>query len=236
MVVDGADWIDCGAESTRPGAERVDEREQVRRLEPVLPAIVSQFSDRVIFSIDTTRSGVAEYAIDAGVEVVNDVSAARDDPDMLALVARRGKPIVLMHMLGRPRDMQDDPQYADVTGEVIAFLRDRAAAAESAGVAPHAVLIDPGIGFGKTTRHNLELLNRIEEIVALGRPVVIGTSRKRFIGQITGVPDPAERVLGTAATVTWSVARGAAAVRVHDVAAMSQVVRMTLAMMHPPEA
>jgi dihydropteroate synthase len=233
MVNAGADWIDCGAESTRPGADAVDEQEQIRRLEPVLGPAVRTFSDRAVFSIDTTRSAVAEFAIDSGVHIVNDISAGRDDPHMLPLAARRARPVLLMHMLGRPRDMQDDPRYHDVTVEVIAFLQARIAAAEAAGVPTEAILVDPGIGFGKTTAHNLELMHRLNEIVAIGRPVVVGTSRKRFIGQITGVTDPVGRAFGTAATVAWSIARGVAAVRVHDVAEMCQVVRMTLAMMHP---
>jgi dihydropteroate synthase len=226
MVGAGAAMIDVGGESTRPGSQPVPEEEQIRRGVPVIKEL-SRRGVNVIVSIDTTRAAVASAALDAGAALVNDISAGRDDAGMLPLVAARGVPIVLMHMRGTPATMQDDPTYDDVTRETIEFLRERVAVAERAGVASHQILVDPGIGFGKTMDHNLELLRRQRELAAIGRPVVIGTSRKGFIGRITNEPEPSRRFFGTAACVAWSVANGAAVVRVHDVGAMSQVVRMT---------
>lgn len=232
LIAAGADWIDCGAESTRPGADPVPADEQIRRLQPVFD-VVADVADRVIFSVDTTRAAVASAAFDAGFELVNDVSAGRDDAELLPLAGRRGRGVVLMHMQGTPRTMQESPKYGDVVCEVSAFLRERLSAAERAGVPPSAIFLDPGIGFGKTASHNLELLNRLTEIVQIGRPTLVGTSRKRFIGQVTGVAEPDRRGYGTAATVAWAVSCGASAVRVHDVAEMAQVVRMTTAIMNP---
>ena len=225
MAAAGADLIDVGGESTRPGSQPVPADEQARRVVPVIEAIGSRVPT-VVVSIDTTRATVAEAALDAGATLVNDISAGRDDPGMLPMVAQRGAPIVLMHMQGTPATMQDNPTYADVTAETIGFLRDRIAAAEAAGIAKERILVDPGIGFGKSMNHNLELLRRQGELLALGRPVVIGTSRKGFIGRITNEPEPSRRLFGTAASVAWSVANGAAVVRVHDVGPMAQVVRM----------
>ncbi|HYO09981.1 MAG TPA: dihydropteroate synthase [Tepidisphaeraceae bacterium] len=222
MVDAGADLIDVGGESTRPGASPVPDDEQVRRVVPVIGEIARLAT---IVSIDTTRATVAAAALDAGAGVVNDVTAGRDDPAMLPLIARRGAAVILMHMLGTPRTMQDDPRYADVVTEVADFLRERTVAAQTAGVMLERILLDPGIGFGKLIGHNLELLRRQDELTALGRPLVIGTSRKGFIGTLTGEPEPARRLFGTAATVAWAVAHGAAIVRVHDVRAMAQVVR-----------
>jgi dihydropteroate synthase len=156
--------------------------------------------------------------------MVNDISAARDDAAMLPLVARLGVPLVLMHMQGTPQTMQNDPRYSDVMREVIEFLRIRTAAARAAGVKEGKILLDPGIGFGKTMPHNLELLRRQRELLALGRPIVIGTSRKGFLGKITNEPEPAKRLFGTAASVAWSIAQGASILRVHDVRPMKQVV------------
>ena len=226
MVAAGAAMIDVGGESTRPGSQPVPEDEQIRRVAPVIEELSRRGVD-VVVSIDTTRAAVAAAALDAGAELVNDISAGRDDAGMLPLVAARGVPIVLMHMRGTPATMQDNPTYDDVTRETIEFLGQRVAVAEGAGVASHRILVDPGIGFGKTMDHNLELLRRQSELGAVGRPVVIGTSRKGFIGRITNEPEPSRRLFGTAACVAWSVANGAAVVRVHDVGAMSQVVRMT---------
>ncbi|HEV2777381.1 MAG TPA: dihydropteroate synthase, partial [Solirubrobacteraceae bacterium] len=169
-------------------------------------------------SIDTSKAPVAAAAIDAGATLVNDVTALRGDPQMAALVAERGCDVCLMHMLGEPRTMQRDPRYGDVVAEVAAFLAERLAHAAEQGIAPERVWLDPGIGFGKTIDHNLELLARLDEIVALGRPVVVGTSRKSFLGKITG-RDPAERVAGTIATNVIALTRGASVFRVHDVAA-----------------
>jgi dihydropteroate synthase len=231
MIGAGADGIDCGAESTRPGASSVDADEQIRRLMPVLER-ARDFSDRVIFSVDTTNASVAEAALDAGFALVNDVSAGRDDPRLLPLVGARGAAVILMHMQGSPATMQQAPTYSDVVSEVGQFLRQRRDAAIAAGVDAQAILLDPGIGFGKTTDHNLELLNRLEELTTPGWPIVVGTSRKRFIGQITGVAEPSQRLFGTAATVAIAVARGAALLRVHDVEPMRQVVQMTVAILN----
>jgi dihydropteroate synthase len=228
MVAEGADLIDLGGETTRPGSLPVPAEEQIRRIEPVIRRIASL---PVLISVDTTRSAVAEAALDAGAAIVNDISAGRDDPALLPLAGRRDCPVVLMHMQGTPATMQDSPTYSDVVGEVAAFLKARVAAAVEAGVERGRILIDPGIGFGKTLEHNLTLLRRQRDwLEAVGLPAVIGTSRKGFIGKITGVERPADRAFGTAATVAWAVANGAAVVRVHDVIAMKQVLVMTRAL------
>jgi dihydropteroate synthase len=228
MAARGADLIDVGGESTRPGSRRVAADEQIRRVLPVLRALRGQL-DRTTLSLDTTLRPVAEAGLDEGVHVLNDVSAGRDDPAILDLAARRACPIVLMHMQGTPATMQVNPTYSDVTAEVAQFLRDRLAAAEAAGIDRAKVLLDPGIGFGKTVQHNLELLRRTRDLAtSLGRPLVVGTSRKGFIKKILG-EDGSARLFGTAATVAWAVANGAAVVRVHDVGEMARVVRMTRA-------
>lgn len=232
MIAQGADCIDIGGESTRPGSDPVDEAEQVRRVVPVIEALQPS---QIVVSIDTTRAAVAEAALAAGACIVNDITAAADDAAMPG-VMRGARAIVLMHMLGRPRTMQHDPRYADVVAEVEDYLLGRAAALQTAGLERRRIFIDPGIGFGKTTRHNLELLRALPRLASHGYPVLLGTSRKRFIGQITGEPAANRRLLGTAATVAWSVACGASAVRVHDVAEMRQVVQMTWAMRHPDVA
>jgi dihydropteroate synthase len=234
MAAEGADLIDVGGESTRPGSLPVEPAEQVRRVVPVLAALRNRGLN-VTFSVDTTRSEVAAAALDAGAHVINDVSAGRDDAGTFRLAARGKSPIVLMHMQGTPATMQVNPTYSDVAAEVAAFLRERAQAAVAAGVAPEKVLLDPGIGFGKNLSHNLELLRRLRELTALG-PLVVGTSRKGFIGNVLGLSDPDRRVFGTAATVAWSVSNGAAVVRVHDVGPMSQVVRMVRAIQIRPAA
>lgn len=224
MAAAGASVIDVGGESTRPGSLPVAPQEQIRRVVPVIQA----FRHRVnaIVSIDTTRASVAEAALDAGASVINDISAGRDDPDLLPLAARRGAPVILMHMQGTPATMQANPTYSDVVSEVLAFLHDRIEAAAAAGVEKSRILVDPGIGFGKTVDHNLELLGRLGEFKGLGRPIVVGVSRKGFIGRITGEDLASGRPFGTAAAVAWAVANGADLLRVHDVGAMSQVLRM----------
>ena len=224
MIAQGADLIDVGGESTRPGSQRVFAAEQIRRVEPVIRAL-RRVSD-VVISIDTTLAPVARAALDAGANMINDISAGREDPGMLPLAAQRHAPIVLMHMQGTPATMQQNPTYEDVTAEVKQFLLDHAHAATEAGVERQRILIDPGIGFGKSVEHNLTLLRDTQQFTCSGFPVVIGTSRKRFIERITGVIEPAQRIFGTAATVAWSVANGAAIVRVHDVEPMVQVVRV----------
>ena len=226
MLQAGADLLDVGGESTRPGAERTPPEEQIRRARPVIEALRREGGDACLLSIDTTRSPVARAALDAGAAIINDISAATDDPDMLTLAGERQCPIVLMHMQGQPATMQANPSYRNVVEEVAAHLRERAGAAIGAGVAPHRVLLDPGIGFGKDVNHNLELLRRLRELTSLGHPLVLGTSRKGFLGRIAGEPAPRDRLFATAASVAWCVANGAAVVRVHDVEPMTRVVRV----------
>jgi dihydropteroate synthase len=229
MSAAGADLIDIGGESTRPGSDPVDDDQQIHRVIPVLKATQKL---PVVWSIDTTRSKVAAAALDAGAAILNDISAGRDDSDsMFSLVARRRVPIILMHMLGRPKTMQQSPSYDDVMAEVAGFLNERIIAAGAAGIDMDKILIDPGIGFGKALPHNMELLRRIGELTVLGRPIVVGTSRKSFIGKITGETEPSRRLFGTAASVAWCVANGAAIVRVHDVEPMIKVVRMIRAIL-----
>jgi dihydropteroate synthase len=225
MALAGAEIIDIGGESTRPGAIPVDDDEQIRRVIPVLNGL-SRDRPPVVFSIDTTRAAVARAALDAGADIVNDISAGRDDSDMFSLVARRRVPIILMHMLGEPATMQHAPAYDDVTAEVSGFLNERVIAAGIHGIEVERILLDPGIGFGKTVEHNLTLLKRLMELTVLGRPLVVGTSRKSFIARITGESEASNRLFGTAASVAWSVANGAGVVRVHDVEPMAMVVKM----------
>jgi dihydropteroate synthase len=230
MAAQGAAILDVGGESTRPGSEPVPEAEQIQRVVPVIRALANEVP--ALLSIDTTRAAVAEAALDAGARLVNDISGGLDDPALLPLVARRGVPVVLMHMQGTPATMQVNPAYGDVAGEIRQFLEARVAAAESAGIDRARVLIDPGIGFGKRMGHNLELIRRLGEFTSLGRPMVVGVSRKGFIGRITGEDLASGRRFGTAAAVAWTVAHGAAVVRVHDVGPMAQVVRMIEAIKH----
>ena len=216
LTAEGADILDVGGESTRPGAGPVAEDEELRRVVPVIERLASD--GRARLSIDTTKVAVARAALDAGASMVNDVSAFRFDPGMPALVAETGVGCCLMHMLGEPRTMQEDPRYDDVVSEVKAFLEERLAFAVSEGVDEERVWLDPGIGFGKTVEHNLELLRRLDEIVAIGRPVVVGTSRKSFLGKLVGGRDEGERLPGTIATNVLALERGASVFRVHDVA------------------
>jgi dihydropteroate synthase len=224
MIDCGADWLDIGGESTRPGAEPVPAAEQIRRVVPAIKAIRRRLDD--VISIDTSNAEVAQSAADAAANIVNDVSAGRNDPNMLALVARRGLGVVLMHMQGNPKTMQANPSYRDVTGEVSAFLLDRRDRAVEAGIDPKKIVLDPGIGFGKNLAHDLTLLRHTSVLANLGHPLLVGPSRKRFIGEITGEKPPDQRVFGTAAVVAWCIANGAAAVRVHDVAPIWRVVRI----------
>jgi dihydropteroate synthase len=226
LVRQGASLLDLGGESTRPGSAPVNSGEQLRRILPVIKALRGQ-NLAVTISVDTTSAEVASAALDAGADLVNDISGGRFDLGMLPLVAARQVPVVLMHIQGTPATMQVDPRYVDVTAEVTGALRERYEAAVSAGVNSESILLDPGIGFGKTVTHNLQLLRDVGRMAAaLPRPLVLGTSRKKFVGAIAGEPDPGNRLFGTAATVAWCVTNGAAVVRVHDVAAMSRVVRM----------
>ncbi len=227
MAREGAAVIDVGGESTRPGAQRVDAAAQVARVVPVVRAVRGALDeagfDGVMLSVDTTRAAVAEAALDAGASMLNDVSAGREDENMFALAAARGVPIVLMHMLGEPGTMQDAPRYDDVVGEVTAFLEARAGAAEAAGVPASQVVIDPGIGFGKTVAHNLALLHALPRFVATGRAVLLGASRKRFISAVwPAAREPADRLPGTLAVTAWAASAGVSLVRVHDVAANAQ--------------
>jgi dihydropteroate synthase len=226
LVAEGADIVDVGGESTRPRANPVAEAEELRRVVPAVEALGGLGAQ---ISVDTMKPAVAAAAIDAGATYVNDVTAFRHDPAMAGLVSDRGCDCCLMHMLGEPRTMQDDPRYDDVVDDVKAFLAERAAFAVREGVAESRIQVDPGIGFGKTIAHNLELLRRLDEIVALGFPVVIGTSRKSFLGRLTGREDPHERVAATVATSVMALERGAAVFRVHDVAATADALAVTAA-------
>ncbi len=216
LVADGAAIVDVGGESTRPGAEPVSAAEELGRVIPVIEGLAADTNDARI-SIDTTKLEVAQAALDAGAEIVNDVSAFRFAPALAALVAERGAGCCLMHMLGEPRTMQETPRYKDVVSEVKAFLEERLEFVLSGGVCEESVWLDPGIGFGKTVEHNLELLRRLDEIVAIGPPVVIGTSRKSFLGKLTGGRHEDERLPGTIATTVLALERGARVFRVHDV-------------------
>ncbi len=217
MVEEGATLIDIGGESTRPGADRVDAAEQKRRILDVVEQVSGTVPGEVLVSVDTTLSEVARAALDAGAGMVNDVSAGRDDPEIFSLVAERGVPYCLMHMQGTPKTMQDDPQYSDVIKEVREFLAERAEAAQQAGVESRNIIVDPGIGFGKRTAHNLQLIAQLNKIVELGYPVLLGTSRKRFMGEIFGASDPGQRVPATVVTTGWGLCTGARIFRVHDV-------------------
>jgi dihydropteroate synthase len=220
MVSAGADIIDVGGESTRPGAELVSAEEESRRVIPVIEQLGGS-----LVSIDTTKALVAEKALAAGARIVNDISALRFDERVLEVVRDFGAGLVLMHMLGTPETMQNNPQYADAVAEVRGLLQARIAFAIDHGIEKRQIAIDPGIGFGKTVEHNLQLLAHIEEFRALGCAVMVGTSRKAFIGNVLN-RQLHERLWGTAATVAWAVAHGANVVRVHDVPEIVDVVRM----------
>jgi len=226
LVRDGAEILDVGGESTRPGAAEVDEAEELRRVAPV----VAELAGLATVSIDTSKSAVAEAALDAGASIVNDVTALRGDPEMARLCSERGVGVVLMHMPGNPRTMQDNPTYDDVVDDVKAFLFERMDAAVSAGVGEERIWLDPGIGFGKALEHNLELLRRLGELRELGRPLVVGASRKSFIGGIDGSPTD-ERLGGTIASSVLAAAEGADVLRVHDVAEVRQAMTVAAAIL-----
>ena len=228
MLEEGAHVIDVGGESTRPGAESVSEEEELRRVVPVIEGVISARPDAVV-SVDTYRSRTAEAALRAGAGIVNDVTALRGDPRMAGLVAEAGCPIVLMHMLGEPKTMQREPRYDDVVREVRDFLAERAEYAVAAGVRPENVILDPGIGFGKTLEHNLELLRGLDAIVDLCFPVLVGASRKRFIGEITGADTAKDRAYGTVATTVLAHEKGATLFRVHDVRANREALAVAAA-------
>jgi dihydropteroate synthase len=218
MLDEGAQIVDVGGESTRPGSDPVSPEEEARRVLPVVREIMAERPDAIV-SVDTYRSGTAEAALRAGARVVNDVTALRGDPRLAEVIADMGCPVVLMHMLGEPKTMQRDPRYGDVVREVRDFLAARAEHAVAAGVREENVILDPGIGFGKTLEHNLALLDHLDSIVELGFPVLVGPSRKSFIGRITGVEAAKDRVFGTVAASVIARERGATLFRVHDVRA-----------------
>lgn len=217
MVDEGADIIDIGGESTRPGSERVDAVEQKRRVLDVISALSQEISNDVLISIDTTLSDVAEAALDAGAGFVNDVTGGTDDADLMRLVAERNVPYCIMHMQGRPDNMQDNPSYNNAAKEVKAFLVNQALKMQDLGLAKNNIILDPGIGFGKRTQHNLELLKQLNQICESDYSVLLGTSRKRFMGEVCATEDPAQRMPATCATTALGVEAGARIFRVHDV-------------------
>ena len=224
MVEEGATLVDVGGESSRPGASPVSIAEELARVLPVIRAIVDTVD--VLISVDTYKAEVARQALAAGAHLVNDITALRGDTAMASVVASMEAGLILMHMKGTPRTMQQAPHYDDVVSEVRASLAASVRTAEEQGVSAERIIIDPGIGFGKTSEHNLELLKRLSEFRSLNKPLLIGTSRKSFIGNILGLPT-SERVEGTAATVCWAIAQGADIVRVHDVKANVRAALMT---------
>ena len=223
MAADGAAIIDVGAESTRPGAKTVSTDEQIRRAIPVIEGLRKKIN--VPISIDTYNFEVAEASLDAGASMINDITALGDER-MAELAAEREVPVVLMHIQGTPKTMQIEPKYKSVVDEVLKFLIERAKRAEKFGIKQERIFIDPGIGFGKTVEHNLELLRNIDKFVDSGYRVLIGTSRKAFIGKLTGRENPQERIFGTAATVALCAAAEVSIVRVHDVAEMVDVIKV----------
>lgn len=223
MVEEGADLLDIGGESTRPGSEPVSEEDELRRVLPVIEGLARQAE--VPISIDTYKSSVARAGVTAGASIVNDISGLHHDPQMAKIAAEAGAAVIIMHIQGTPRDMQKDPKYADVIGEISDYLAEGIATAEAAGVTREQIVVDPGIGFGKTLEHNLEILRRLREFRALGCAVMVGTSRKSMIGRILDLPAD-QRVEGTAATVALAIAAGVDIVRVHDVKEMLRVARV----------
>ncbi len=217
MIDEGADIIDIGGESTRPGAKRIGVEEQIERVVYIIQAISETKPRHVAISIDTTLSSVAEAALDAGASMVNDVSGGNDDPEIMALCADKQCPYIIVHRLGTPETMQDNPQYADVVAEIESFLKRRVEDCIKAGIDKRNIVIDPGIGFGKTRQHNLLLLKNLDVFVATGNTVLLGTSRKRFMGAICAVNAPPELIGATTATTALGVQAGAKIFRVHDV-------------------
>jgi dihydropteroate synthase len=226
LADEGAALLDVGGESTRPGSDGVSADEELGRVLPVIEALVAAGAPPV--SVDTRKAAVARRAIAAGAAMVNDISALRDDPEMVEVVAEAGVPVCLMHMRGEPRTMQDDPVYGDVVDEVVRFLEERLAFAVARGVAEDAVCLDPGIGFGKTFQHNLQLLHRLERLVAIGPPILLGVSRKGFLGWLTG-RDARDRTAGSVAAAVLGFTRGASLFRVHDVAPTVDALRVASA-------
>ena len=223
MAADGAAIIDVGPESTRPGAQAVTVDEQIRRAIPVIAKLAKK--TKACISIDTTNYEVAKAALDAGANIINDITALADER-IAQLAAEQKVPVILMHMQGTPRTMQAKPKYKDVVSEILKFLLDRAKRAEKFGISKERIFIDPGIGFGKTIEHNLKLLANIDKLVKTGYRVLVGPSRKWFIGKLTGKENPSDRTFGTAATVALCASAGASIVRVHDVAKMLEVAKI----------
>jgi len=234
LVEEGADIIDVGGESTRPGSDPVEEQEELDRVLPVVETLASRID--VPISIDTRHARVAREALAAGACLVNDVTGLQGDPDVARAVAETGAGIVIMHMLGEPRSMQDHPHYDHLMADICRYLRRGMQIAADAGVPEDGIIIDPGIGFGKTLQHNLEILARLGQFRTLGVPVLVGPSRKRFIGELAGVETPSERVFGTAAACSLAVAAGALILRVHDVREVRQALAVATAIARVDES
>lgn len=233
LVREGAAILDVGGESTRPGSEAVPVEEELRRVLPVVEALAGRVG--VPVSVDTAKAEVARRALLAGAGFVNDVTALRGDAAMAEVVAEAGCPVCLMHMSGQPKTMQDDPRYDDVVDEVLRFLEARMAFALSRGIREEQILVDPGIGFGKSVEHNLTLLRHLDRLAGLGRPVLLGASRKRFLGVILGA-DPGQRMIGSVATTVAGLLAGAHVFRVHDVKPNFEALRVGLAILEGPAA
>jgi len=228
MIGEGADIIDVGGESVRPGAEPINLDEELSRVIPVIEKVRRLFP--VTISIDTYKAEVARQAIEEGAEMVNDISGLRFDPDLRKIVAGYGVSLILMHIKGTPKNMQDNPRYHSLMEEIISYLRKSIKLAEESGVDPARIIVDPGIGFGKTTAHNLEILRRLEELKSLGKPILVGISRKSFIGNVLGLPQE-ERLEGGLAATSMAVSGGARIVRTHDVKPTRQAVDMVQAIL-----
>lgn len=227
MIAEGADIIDIGGESTRPGVSYINEDEEIARIRPIVEALGKRTD--ITLSIDTRKASVAQVALDLGVAIVNDVSALQDDSCMAQVIEESGAGVVLMHRQGHSATMQDAPHYEDVVGEVKSFLAERVAFAQSMGILPDHIIVDPGIGFGKTCNHNLKILANLGELIKLNQPLMVGISRKGFIGELTGKL-VAEREMGNAAAIAMAVWQGAHILRVHDVAAMKDSIRVAQAL------
>ena len=217
MIAEGADIIDVGGESTRPGSSRIDANEQKRRVLDVIAGLRAEIKGDTLISVDTTLSAVADAALDAGAGFINDVSGGLDDPELISLAAQRDVPYCIMHMQGQPGNMQDNPTYINTVEEIKEFLLAQAEVAQTLGIHKNNIILDPGIGFGKRTKHNLELLNNLSVFCETGYSVLLGTSRKRFMGEISKAEDPAERMPATCATTALGVVAGVKIFRVHDV-------------------
>lgn len=224
LVEEGADIIDIGGESTRPGSEPVHEEEELRRTIPVIEALVKEIS--VPISIDTYKSRIANRALEAGASMVNDISGLRFDPKITEVIAHHKVPVVIMHIKGTPKDMQQSPEYTALIPEIMEYLREGIRIAERSGITEDKIIVDPGIGFGKTFEHNLDIIHNLRTFTSLGKPVLIGPSRKAFIGKILGDLPPTDRREGTAAAVAISIFNGANIVRVHDIKEMVRVAKV----------